>query len=79
MPVAAKTRNCLRQSVAPVDRQPPAGYENLNDPERLSQDPAFGPICSEKIRDRGASLPSRLPRFETGVLTQTANLRGMIG
>ena len=37
-----------------------ADYEDLNDPERLSQDPTFCLIGSEKVRDRGAALPSRL-------------------
>jgi hypothetical protein len=44
-----------------------AGYEDLNDAERLSQDPTFCLIGSEKIRDRGAALPSRLHWFETEV------------
>jgi hypothetical protein len=34
-----------------------AGYEDLNDAERLSHDPTFCLIGSEKIRDRGAALP----------------------
>src|ERR1022692_2092438 len=54
-----------------------AGYEDLNDAERLSQDPTFRLIGSEKIRDRGADLPSRLHWFETQVLTQAANLSGL--
>ncbi len=54
-----------------------AGYEDLNDAERLSQDPTFRLIGSEKIRDRGAALPSRLHWFETEVLTQAANLSGL--
>ena len=54
-----------------------AGYEDLNDAERLSQDPAFRLIGSEKIRDRGAALPSRLHWFETPVLTQAENLFGL--
>ena len=37
-----------------------AGYEDLNDAERLSQDPTFRLIGSEKIWERGAALPSRL-------------------
>jgi hypothetical protein len=35
-----------------------AGYEDLNDAERLSQDPTFRLIGAEKIWDRGATLPS---------------------
>ena len=34
-----------------------AGYEDLNDAERLSQDPTFRLIGSEKICERGAALP----------------------
>jgi hypothetical protein len=37
-----------------------AGYEDVNDAERLSQDPTFRLIGSEKIWDRRAALPSRL-------------------
>jgi hypothetical protein len=54
-----------------------AGYEDLNDAERLSNDPTFRLIGSEKIRDRGAALPSRLHWFETQVLTQAANLSSL--
>jgi len=45
-----------------------AGYEDVNDAERLSQDPTFRLIGSEKIWDRGAALPSRLHWFETEVV-----------
>lgn len=54
-----------------------AGYEDLNDTERLSNDPTFRLIGSEKNRDRGAALPSQLHWFETQVLTQAANLSGL--
>ena len=37
-----------------------AGYEDANDAERLSQDPAFRLIGSEKIWNSGAALPSHL-------------------
>jgi hypothetical protein len=42
-----------------------AGYEDLNDAERLSPDPMFRFIGSEKIWNREAPLPSRLHWFET--------------
>ena len=51
-----------------------AGYEDLNDAERLSQDPTFRLIGSDKIWERGAALPSRLHWFETEVLSQDENL-----
>jgi hypothetical protein len=54
-----------------------AGYEDVNDAERLSQDPTFRLIGSEKIWDRGAALPSRLHWFETEVLSQNENLDGL--
>ena len=54
-----------------------AGYEDVNDAARLSQDPTFRLIGSRKIRERGAALTSRLQSFETGVLTQEDNLAGL--
>ena len=54
-----------------------AGYEDVNDAERLSQDPAFRLIGSEKIWERGAALTSRLQSFETDLLTQEENLAGL--
>jgi hypothetical protein len=54
-----------------------AGYEDVNDAERLSQDPTFRLIGSEKIWGRGAALTSRLQSFETELLTQEENLAGL--
>jgi hypothetical protein len=54
-----------------------AGYEDVNDAERLSQDSTLRLIGSEKIWDRGAALPSRLHWFETDVLSQDENLDGL--
>jgi hypothetical protein len=53
-----------------------AGYEDLNDAERLSQDPTFGLISSEKTWDRGVALTSRLQSFETEILAEDANFAG---
>ena len=63
----------LRQSVC----SRLAGYEDVNDAERLSQDPTFRLIGSEKIWERGAALTSRLQSFETELLTQEGNLDGL--
>jgi hypothetical protein len=63
----------LRQSV--YSRM--AGYEDVNDAERLSQDPTFRLIGSEKIWERGAALTSRLQSFETELLTQEDNRAGL--
>ena len=54
-----------------------AGYEDVNDAERLSQDPTFRLIGSSKIFERGAALTSRLQSFETEVLTGEENLAGL--
>jgi hypothetical protein len=54
-----------------------AGYEDLNDAARLSQDPTFRLIGSRKIWERGAALTSRLQSFETALLTQADNLAGL--
>src|SRR5664279_5098127 len=54
-----------------------AGYEDVNDAERLSQDRTFRLIGSEKIWERGAALTSRLQSFETELLTQEKNLSGL--
>jgi hypothetical protein len=54
-----------------------AGYEDLNDAERLSQDPTFRLIGSRKIWERGAALTSRWQSFETELLTQADNLAGL--
>jgi len=54
-----------------------AGYEDVKDAERLAQDPTFRLIGSEKIWERGAALTSRLPSFETEVLTPEETLAGL--
>jgi hypothetical protein len=54
-----------------------AGYEDVNDAERLSQDPAFRLIGSSKIWERSAALTSRLQSFETELLAQPENLAGL--
>jgi hypothetical protein len=54
-----------------------AGYEDVNDAERLSQDPTFRLISSEKIWERGAALPSRLHWFATQMLSQDLNQDGL--
>ena len=54
-----------------------AGYEDVNDAQRLSQDPTLRLIGSEKIWERGAALTSRLQSFETELLAQEENLAGL--
>lgn len=54
-----------------------AGYEDVNDAQRLAQDPTFRLMGSERIWERGAALTSRLQSFETELLTQEGNLAGL--
>jgi hypothetical protein len=54
-----------------------AGYDDVNDAERVSVDPTFRLIASEKIWDRGAALTSRLQSFETELLADEENLAGL--
>ena len=54
-----------------------AGHEDVNDAERLAQDPSFRLIGSEKIWDRGAALPSRLQSFEAQMLAEDGNFSGL--
>jgi Transposase DDE domain group 1 len=54
-----------------------AGYEDVHDAERVSADPTFRLIGSEKIWERGAALTSRLHSSETELLAEAANLAGL--
>jgi len=63
----------LRQSVC----SRVAGHEHVNDAARLTQDPTFRLIGSEKIWERGAALTSRLPSFETELLAQVEDFAGL--
>src|SRR2546427_6126405 len=56
-----------------------AGYEDVNDAERLCHDPTFRLIGSEKNWDRGAALTSRLQTFETEMLAEEGNFAGLAG
>ena len=55
-----------------------AGYEDLNDAERVAIDPTFRLIASQKIWDRGAALTSTLHGFETEMLASEENLLGLM-
>jgi hypothetical protein len=55
-----------------------AGYEDLNDSERLAADPTLRLISSQKIWDRGAALTSTLHWFEAELLTREENLIGLM-
>ena len=55
-----------------------AGYEDINDAERLCVDPAMRQIVGERAKDKTAASVSQMGRFETDILTQPANLKALI-
>ena len=54
-----------------------AGYDDTNDADRLSQDPAMRVVVGWKGSDRKAASTSEMGRFETELLTQKENLTGL--
>jgi len=55
-----------------------AGYEDTNDAERLSVDPAMRYVVGGRARDRQAASTSQMGRFETEVLTNRKNLQALM-
>ena len=51
-----------------------AGYEDTNDAERLSQDPAMRVIVSRRASEKQAASTNSVSRFETELLTRPENL-----
>ena len=64
--------NLLRQSV--YSRL--AGYEDVNDAQRLSLDPVMRAVTGKKKRKNAASV-NTVGRFETEILPQKKNLEGL--
>jgi len=54
-----------------------AGYEDSNDAERLSQDPAMRVVVGWQGAKRKAASTSEMSRFETELLTPKADLKGL--
>jgi hypothetical protein len=55
-----------------------AGYEDTNDAERLSVDPAMRHVVGERAKDKTAASITQMGRFETEILTQGRNLEALI-
>ena len=55
-----------------------AGYEDTNDAERLSVDPAIRYVVGERANEKTAASVSQMGRFETEILTQPGNLDALI-
>jgi hypothetical protein len=54
-----------------------AGYEDVNDAERLARDPAMRAIVGRDGFDRAAASSSQMGRFETEWLATDANLEAL--
>src|ERR687898_403598 len=54
-----------------------AGYEDVNDADRLGRDPAMRWIVGGRAVTQTAASASQMGRFETEVLTQEANLSAL--
>src|ERR671929_128236 len=54
-----------------------AGYEDVNDADRLGRDPAMRWIIGGRAVTQHAASASQMGRFETEVLTQEANLNAL--
>ena len=77
-----RTGNNIRHSMAALLRQSVysrlAGYEDVNDAERLSVDPVMRHVVGGRAADRQAASTSQVSRFETDVLTCTDNLAALM-
>ena len=51
-----------------------AGYEDTNDHEGLSRDPAMRAVIGNRALDRNAASSGTVSRFETDILTQEQNI-----
>ena len=54
-----------------------AGYEDVNDADRLERDPAMRWIVGGKAIERGGASTSQMGRFETELLSMTDNLAAL--
>jgi hypothetical protein len=54
-----------------------AGYEDVNDAERLARDPAMRTVIDREGLDRLAASSSQMGRFETEWLATDANLEAL--
>jgi hypothetical protein len=55
-----------------------AGYEDVNDADRLSVDPVMRHVVGGRAADRQAASTSQVSRFESRVLTELGNLQTLM-
>ena len=77
----SRTGTNIRHKLIPLLRQSIysrlAGYDDTNDADRLSQDPAMRVVVGWRGPDRKAASTSEMGRFETELLTEKDNLEGL--
>src|SRR5262249_60757360 len=56
----------------------PAGYEDVNDAQRLCLDPALRIVVGGRAKDSQAASTSEMARFETEILSRKENLNHLI-
>jgi hypothetical protein len=54
-----------------------AGYEDVNDQEALSPDPAMGAVIGKRALERNAASPQTVSRFETEILPTEENIQAL--
>ena len=76
-----RTGRNIRHHLVPLLRQSIysrlAGYDDTNDAERLSQDPAIRVVVVWQGLARNAARANTMSRFKTETLTQEDNLKGL--
>ena len=55
-----------------------AGYEDVNDAERLAIDPVMRAVVGGRAKDKQAASTSQMARFETQVLTMPCNVAALM-
>jgi hypothetical protein len=72
------TQHCLTALLRQSIYSRLAGYEDVNDAERLCLDPAMRTIVGGRAKDNTAASTSEMARFETEILSTTDNLKHLI-
>ena len=77
----SRTGSNIRHRLIPLLRQSVysrlVGYEDTNDAERLAQDPVMRVVVGWKGSEKKGASNSEMGRFETKLLTQEYNLKGL--
>lgn len=55
-----------------------AGYDDLNDADRLAVDPVMRQVVGGRATEKQAASTSQVAHFETAVLTRTGNLKTLM-